>query len=544
MDNSDYPDCPYISERGLRKAIGYVETGQMSEADLIQYLSMRRESYVFRGRLNILAPTWLMRYPERKLDDYIDDLADPEQRDAARMDFGSLVGRSQKDFFPSSEVLDDNAEDDRPSPILNGQTVKVGETIELAEWFKPDPLAAYAIAFDYSGGGKGSTDGTGCALGHFDPITHEMQEDFSFRVKASPGELMLYEPLNQLVRDLESLGFRIAAVGFDQFASQQSMEILEKEGFNAFRVKHADSVAGCFTLRGMVHSGQYKYSSESIVFIGECKELQEIIRGKTRRIDHKSSGGAYNSKDVWDASVNMVYLAMDAFKQDQGDPLEEKEIHRYPEQHGFDQKIDVSFMSPSEQKKKRLPGHNGFALAAFLYCRYEQEIDSEIVSLVWGAVEQSSNEIWILGCETSKVPLRFLSEWLVECLAPWQEMPFMWRGEKGSFWLGMFDDPKLEVAKNAIRSEIGLQSRDIEAKLAPTLKFELLRECITEGGLLFPCNLHTEPSLRHFMKQLVKYPFGANDYVLQSAYGLIEMSSHLPLVAHSQMSRVIDFDDM
>lgn len=543
LDRVDLPSCPYVTERGIARALGYVETGQMSEADLVEYLELAPEKFRHRDRLVMKSPTWAMRFPKLTLDDYLDGLADEEQRDTSRKDFGSLCGSSKQDFFPDKEVFEREAKP-KKSPILNGQTASVGDEIQIAEWFKPKPTAAYAIAFDYSGGGEGKTDGTGASMVHFDLTRMVFVEDFSFRVKAKPGELMQYAPLNQLVRDLEKRGFRIAKVGFDQYASGQSMEILQREGFDVVRVKHSDSLAGCYTMRELIGSGRYEFSEESTVFIGEAKELQEIQKGRTRRIDHKSSGGAYNSKDVWDASVNAVHLANEAVENDQGEPIRADDLHSYPASETFAIPLDVSQMPSVVQHRLRLPGHNGFGLVAFLYCRYHLEHDPEIVSIAWGAVEQESKDIWLLGVETSKVPLQNLGEWVVETVAPWQELPFLWKRQgKGSFWFGMFDDSRLEIPRKTIRS-FGLQTSTVDDTIAPTLRFEQLRKAVTKGSILFPNDFKENTLLRSFVRQMIKYPFGANDYGLQAAFGLLKMTERIDLVRRRSNVGHFDFDEL
>jgi hypothetical protein len=252
------------------------------------------EKHTYGTTLSIKAPTWKLS-PKVTIEDLADAFDDDE--DVALRDYASIPSISIRPFFKDPEVLFKNAKKDKKSPI--------NDDLTLAPWFHPDPLCWYFFAQDLSV----SLDATGICLGHYDFERECVIIDFTMRISTSRSEPIDYERFRSLIFNLSERGFRFGKLLFDQFQSHDSITILKKRGYTAEVVAYADSLAGCTTAHDLVHNGRLEYGLCDSVFIGEAQELQVI---NSRRIDHMTGEGVYNSKDVWDAVVNVIVECMNA----------------------------------------------------------------------------------------------------------------------------------------------------------------------------------------------------------------------------------------
>ena len=125
----------------------------------------------------------------------------------------------------------------------------------------------------------------------------------SIGIQAAQGTRIDYAPIRDLIYRLDDAGFNIEQILFDQFQSNDCINILLDKGYNVEEVSYAESFRGCVTLHELINTQRFVYSSQNKIFIGEAKELQVV---NSKRIDHLMSEGFYNSKDVWDATVNAV----------------------------------------------------------------------------------------------------------------------------------------------------------------------------------------------------------------------------------------------
>lgn len=263
---------------------------------LDKIINLKVEKHKHKERLSIIAPTWLVS-DKLNLTDFLDEFSDIRNLQENLRDFACIPSASLRPYFKDPSILEKRAVTFRESPINN--------LLQLAPWFVPLPGIRYFFTSDLSV----SRDSTGIALVHREIFPGNKLKyfvDFSLQMKVSHAEKMDYEAVRNLIRTLKKKGFKIAMVGFDQFQSHDSATIMENEGFPVEIVKYSDSLAGCGLLFDLIYADDIVYGLCDDIFIGEAGELQVI---NERRIDHLSSTGKFNSKDVWDAVVNAVVLA-------------------------------------------------------------------------------------------------------------------------------------------------------------------------------------------------------------------------------------------
>lgn len=248
--------------------------------------------------LAIIAPTWLMSDRE-KLVDFLPDFVDDDQRPLALRDFACVPVFSINPFFKNPAAIFARADGQRKCPIEDD--LSISDIIELV----PYPGARYFFAADLSI----NTDSIGIVLICKYPYTPDCYElVFSKQIKVSQDAEGDYEAIEVLIKMLRERRFNIQRVGFDKFQSHRTKKNLEKDGFEVEIVSYRDSLACNRTLKELVITGRLIYGDCDEVFMGEASELQVI---NNRRIDHLSSGGVFNSKDVWDAAVNATFLCME-----------------------------------------------------------------------------------------------------------------------------------------------------------------------------------------------------------------------------------------
>lgn len=257
--------------------------------------NLKIEKYKHGTTFCCVAPTWLIS-EKTELEDYLDDFQNPKKSIKALRDYACIPATAMRPFFKDPSILTKMADPDMVYPLTEFWLPKPE--------FYPRSGFNYFIAFDLSV----SKDACGGAMVHreFAPGHDIYVLDWSFSMKASYAEPIDYEILRNLVRALKRKGFKIKKLGFDQFQSHDSAMIMAKEGFDVEIVKYHESFAGCGFLWDLIHAGQLHYGLCNNVLIGEASELQVV---NSKRIDHLTSGGVFNSKDCWDATVNACVLA-------------------------------------------------------------------------------------------------------------------------------------------------------------------------------------------------------------------------------------------
>jgi len=508
----------------------------LSKEELVFYQSLKIKKCVYNKRLSIQAPTWEMRNPFLTLDDFLEKLADPETRDSARRDFASIPGGSQKPFFRTLNLLSDRADKERVCPINDGTgELESGEDITFdSDILKPSANSIYTLTADLSVSG----DKTGIAMVHFDMGTQRVELDFSVRIVAR-GSRIDYEPIRNLARNLRKAGFRLAIVGFDQFQSNDSFIILEKEGFLCEIVKYSDSLMGCNTVHEFISSGKLLYGECDKAFIGEAAELQVI---NDRRIDHMKAGGIYNSKDVWDAVVNAIVLCTKVTKEEHGEFLQAEDVEFFEREEVttvLQLKTEEEVLSDEAKVKRQLP-NTGHAVMAFVYCRYNSEVDSDTVCVVIAAVSIKDNTCKLLEVHKLKKTPEGLIKFLVEVEKKWQKQKFFTTRRGQSLEIFIPDMPfvdKIEDKMAEIAPKLDLTRTNVD--LSRKVRIMAAQTRARDKKLQFPKDYEKSVPLHYAFNQLISYPFTPNEYTLLAIEGISREAEDADFTIPTQTSKVI-----
>ena len=134
--------------------------------------------------------------------------------------------------------------------------------------------------------------------------------DFSLRITSRDGSRIDYAPIRQLIFALRDRGFNIKEAAFDQFQSNDSINILNQGGITTNQKDYATTFVGNTQLQELIFTDRFIYYDDQIDFIGEA---QHLIVVNSKRIDHPSSGPFANRKDCWDSVVNATLCAIDDY---------------------------------------------------------------------------------------------------------------------------------------------------------------------------------------------------------------------------------------
>ena len=267
-----------------------MEIGQLDFLKSLDLKAFATEKY-----LAITSPTWKFK-DNSSLDLFLSAFEMDEL--GAMRDFAAVPTNGATPFFKNPKILDQMA--------LPGSKNPISDELQIATWFQPIPSFRYFFAGDLSVSG----DATGISLVHYDTFNNNIVLDFSKQVKGTRNMPVDYGQIRQLIYSLSDHGFNICGIAFDQFQSNDSINILINKGYSAKVVKYAESFAGCNMLHDLIHTNRFIYYDFNDVFIGEAKELQIV---NSKRIDHLLNGGFYNSKDVFDSVVNATYICLEDF---------------------------------------------------------------------------------------------------------------------------------------------------------------------------------------------------------------------------------------
>jgi len=520
-----------------------IDSGQLSEADYEDYAALKVQRKIYRSRLSIQAPTWRMRFPVRTLDSFLYDLADPKTRDKARRDFANIPGGGKRPFFKNSRIIEENARVDRICPVGDGSgEVASGEDIYLPPDFVALPHVVYTLCADLSVSG----DATGVALVHFEPTDFTFEVDFCFRIRASHGNLVDYSKIRDLARNLRDRGFRLGKVGFDQFQSNDSFVMLEKEGFPCEIVKFSDSLMGCNTVRDFVVNKRLIYGTCDHIFMGEASELQIISE---KRIDHLESGGHWNSKDVWDAVVNAVFLSLKLSREEHGEFLQFEDLGFFDPDEAFEvQELSLEEKAlPADQIKKQQLPNNGHSLIAYVYSRFNAETDSDVVTVALSAVYNKTREARVIKTWAMNKSIEDLARFISTLEAEWDGKGFyrVRRNQSIDFFMPNlpFVD-SVEEALSKVNSRIAITRSDVN--LSRQARIVGAQSAARDGRLTFPKGYKKDQRLRTTVSQLVAYPFVPSEYLLLALEGVVREADVLEVYREpsSKVSRVISYDSM
>jgi hypothetical protein len=231
----------------------------------------------------------------------------------AYRDFGAVPSRTINSFFeqPSLVITSINPGRNRDPVCANGT---------FKEWFKPvDRNAFHCIHIDLGLTG----DACGFVLGHYDGMTPEggikIYIDLIMRFQGSPQDPVQISRVREYIYTLTKMGFNIQFVTLDGFQSADTMQILEKKGYNCEYLSVDRTQEPYQAVKEAIREGRLNYycisPSDSVImrikFPNEeltasevmVKELMSLEDIQGKKVDHPPNG----SKDVADALAGVVH---------------------------------------------------------------------------------------------------------------------------------------------------------------------------------------------------------------------------------------------
>lgn len=203
---------------------------------------------------------------------------------------------------------------------------------EYEFYYKPRIPRCVAVDQSYA------TDMMGISMGHVERYldTGELiyVVDFTIAISPQKDSKSNLESVRKFIEDLKYKGhINIAAVGFDSFESQTTIQNLEREGFNVKKVSADKSMDPYLNMVALINSGRLAVG-RNIFLKNNLKSLNVVGggtgKGKTKKLkidhddsrevikissDHKwetSPLGMY-SKDISDSMVDMIELCRSEF---------------------------------------------------------------------------------------------------------------------------------------------------------------------------------------------------------------------------------------
>jgi len=113
-----------------------------------------------------------------------------------------------------------------------------------------------------------------------------VKQDFSLGLKATPGSEVQIAELRRRIRQLRERGFRIRWVGFDQFQSTDSQQILEAEGFHTGQISVDRTDKPYTDLKALIYDGRFEGVYDPVL----VTELLNLIRVAGNKVDHPVGG--------------------------------------------------------------------------------------------------------------------------------------------------------------------------------------------------------------------------------------------------------------
>ena len=220
--------------------------------------------------------------------------------EGAKRDYGAIPSTAISWYFSNPEKISQMFNRDRLDPIISPWRYR----------FQTRPLRVpYFIHIDIWFNRNKKWDHLWFCMGHFwwwevDPISKEYRMRYYIDlveriwITEDTGEVDLSE-VRQRIYDLKDMWYFIKLVTFDQFASKDFRQIIEKKGFRTEYVS-VDRTTDPYDL---VKAAVYEWRID--IYYNETveKELKWLELIKWNKVDHPSSG----SKDLTDALAWVVW---------------------------------------------------------------------------------------------------------------------------------------------------------------------------------------------------------------------------------------------
>lgn len=204
-----------------------------------------------------------------------------------KRDYMAIPSLALEPYFKQYDLIEKSVDDGLESPL--------DENGKFKPWFKGQKSIWYAVHVDLSL----KRDATGLALVH-EESEGVVVADLMMRIKAPPGGEIKFSDIREIILELQSRGFYIANVTYDNWNSADSIQILQNKGINCDVLSVDKDTRAYDILKEKIYERKFKcYRYEP--FLEEARRL-ELVNGT--KVDHPPRGG---SKDVTDAVAGAVY---------------------------------------------------------------------------------------------------------------------------------------------------------------------------------------------------------------------------------------------
>ena len=211
----------------------------------------------------------------------------------ALRDHGAQPTDALHPFVENPRLVEDLANPERENP----QKINGG----MKEWFSPIVEWSHALHVDLSL----NRDACGLAMGHIHYFDEKEEPyiwmDLMMQIKpADVGGRIRLARIREMIKEFDVLGFVLGSITYDGFQSEDSIQLLEAQGFPAANLSADKTMAPYTDLKEVLLEGRLNYYKHP-VFIREFQQVEED--SKSRKIDHPPRG----SKDVSDAVACVVH---------------------------------------------------------------------------------------------------------------------------------------------------------------------------------------------------------------------------------------------
>lgn len=235
-------------------------------------------------------------------------------------DFGAKASSAIKPFFESSKCIFDCINKERSKDPWKGG--------KFAEWFKPIYKGPHFIHVDLGLTGDAAALCMSHPAGFNDEGALKVYVDLFMRWKGSQGNPVDLASIREYIYALRDMGFNIALITFDSFASEDMIQILSKKNFKVARQSVDKDTVAYNNLKELMREGRIDYYcimrflinekgqgrgysdlvrlgndelTPSGIFVKECCQLEDI---EGKRVDHPH--GEKYSKDMADACAGSI----------------------------------------------------------------------------------------------------------------------------------------------------------------------------------------------------------------------------------------------
>lgn len=158
-----------------------------------------------------------------------------------------------------------------------------GYPLAFHEWFKPIPGALYAVHIDLSV----SRHGCGFGLAYWDRVQKKAIVPYYERFAPTPTKHLDYAKVRAIVFELRRMGFKLHVVSYDNFQSEDSLQLLKSKKIETKKLSIVSSMGPADNFVALINQAQldiYDRTFETaegggVTLADECRQL-ELLDGK------------------------------------------------------------------------------------------------------------------------------------------------------------------------------------------------------------------------------------------------------------------------